>query len=205
MPKKLDETVTFSAKDMGKVQEMANKLKGGKETSIGGTGKSITVANDATHDFIYAVMKSHHPELLDAGVSVTALMVLAARDKNGDAKGPAIKFHGYPAVATIKITNNEDRVAGLTDCVINIDSDRWDELSKREREALISHELTHLEYTGKMDNNGRPKLKLRLHDVQIGVFLENIKEFGDDSLDKKQIVGGFLAVKEYVQGEFAWG
>lgn len=143
-------------------------------------------------DLVNRVKAQYHPELVDAEVTIEILMAEPSRNKDGEPKGPALKLHGYPAQATIKRTSTKDRVAGMADAILTIDAENWRALPDAERVPLIDHELTHLELChGKegellADDHGRPKLKIRLHDLQAGWFREVAHRHGDTSAEIKQ-------------------
>lgn len=117
------------------------------------------------------VKERWHGDLVKAEVEITVLMA-----SNED--GAAVKLHGYPCYATIKINSLKDRVEGKGDATITIDAREWKDLPDAERTALIDHELEHLELVmekgsqtvWKVDDHGRPKLKMKLHDWQLGGF-----------------------------------
>lgn len=127
---------------------------------------------------IKELIGDNHPELVEAGVKVGARFAYAPRDDNtGEPKGPALKHHGYEAAAIVKIVSQKDRVMGFPDAVIDIDGLAWEQdWSDERKRAVLDHELTHLEV--KRDDEGniqlddchRPKLKMRLHDWQLGGF-----------------------------------
>jgi hypothetical protein len=82
-------------------------------------------------------------------------------------------------------------VAGLADAEITLDADRWKELGRGKRIGLIDHELTHIELVYDddglaLDDNERPKLKLRKHDYEFGWFNEVVERHGNDSLEREQ-------------------
>jgi hypothetical protein len=62
-----------------------------------------------------------------------------------------------------------------------VDAYRWPELDELTQVAVLDHELTHLELvtddegTVKYDDYGRPKLRMRLHDICHGWFSEVAK------------------------------
>lgn len=130
-----------------------------------------------------------------------------------NSEGPAVKLHGYPCAATIKINSYEKRVEGHADCVVKVDAHEWGRMDLVEREALLFHEFLHLvvvkdkekdKKTGavtihgpKTDDLGRPKLKMNLHDFQVGIFKEVIEDYGQKSLDAKQIA----PLVQWAQGE----
>lgn len=164
-------------------------------------------ADKAVIDLASMVMKRHEPELHQAGVT---FQILFARNSD---HGPSVKLHGYPCAATIKINSYKDRVKGMPDCTITIDEREWLDANARRRESLLYHEFHHLElvYTRptkkrpgksiKKDDAGRPRLKMRLHDHQVGIFTEVIDQFGADSYDHDQIEG----IRSYVQTLLPWG
>lgn len=147
---------------------------------------------------IRQTLRAHHPHLARCEVDVHAVMAYANRDEAGVPTGPAVKAPGgYPAAAVIRIVPLKQRVPGLGDAEITIDGDGWPDLSDAEQAALIDHELTHLEIqwdtapdeskgtrgTPKSDDHGRPKLKLRLHDWQLGGFADVVKRHGAVALE----------------------
>jgi hypothetical protein len=118
-------------------------------------------------------------------------------------EGQPLKHHGYPALAVIKINSYQDRVEGKADCTVKIDGKEWGEWNPTKREAVLHHEFLHLEVvmdkskdkkTGevtvhgpKSDDIGRPKLKIRLHDFEVGIFKETAEKYRGDSGDVQQI------------------
>ena len=153
-------------------------------------------------DLIAQTMRAHHQRLEAIGLK---LSVLIARSEDDDE--PALKNHGYPALAITKILNLKLRAYGLGDAEILIDGGRWELLSRRQRVALIDHELTHLEPVEKKgalvrDDLGRPKLEMRLHDIVIGGFAEVAERHGQESIE----AGEYRAARELmdqIELEFA--
>lgn len=134
-------------------------------------GKTYTKAPANFRVLINEVLGQYHPELSEMGLRVDALFVYAPRDADGFPTGPALKAgSGYPAIATISVTGLKDRVMGRGDCEMLVDGDRILRCPDDRLRALIDHELEHIEFTGNVDDIGRPKLKLRPHDVEFGWF-----------------------------------
>lgn len=139
------------------------------------------------------MMDRYHPQLRDAGVTVAQLLAFPSTDESGDSKGPAIKHQGYQAQAVIKIIGLKERTDGRADAELVIDGENWPLLSGEEKDALIDHELEHLEL--KLDKDGllvrddleRPKLVIRKHDHQFGWFDSIVRRHGRDSLEFKQL------------------
>lgn len=163
---------------------------------------------DERYHAILAVMEQYRQPLKSAGVTLTVIMCSGPRDQNGDVCGPAITVGGYQAMASIKITNLEQRSTGLGDAILKIDQDRVDELSEAQRVALWDHELSHLDIVlddggaVKRDDLGRPKLKARKHDIQIGGFSEVIAKHKQHALEALQVQEAWT---KYVQPMLAWG
>lgn len=122
-------------------------------------------------DLLAEVLELYHPDLVSAGVTIYLAFA------NSEGNGPPVKLHGYPKAAVVRINAYAKRVEGLTDATITVDGDEWPNWSDEERAALMDHEAFHLEVVRdkktsqyKTDNAGRPKLKMRLHDYEMGGF-----------------------------------
>lgn len=168
-------------------------------------------ARAETTELVADVMQQYHGDLLQNDVTVGVLMAEASEGEPVlDARGrpvPMLKHQGYAAAATIKVTPYKQRVLGTEDAVLTIDALLWNYLKPEERIALVDHELTHLELQRddedqvKLDDQGRPKLKLRLHDHQIGVFDSVIRRHGNASLDLQAVR---VVTEAYRQQTFGW-
>lgn len=146
-------------------------------------GKTYQRADEATAAMVKSAMSKWHPTLLDAGVTVDALMVADFDPETGEVF-PALKHGGYQAAATIKANNLQLRVLDNADALLVIDTCNWDRLGEAERVALIDHELTHLlvvmdQGSIRRDDHGRPRLKMRLHDWQLGGFTAVARRHGE--------------------------
>ncbi len=156
-------------------------------------------ADDILPD-VEVAMEKYRPDLVEAGVTIEVLTA------HGDA--PALKHHGYPAAAIIRAMPQKDRAAGSADVRLVINAGWWEEASKRQREALLDHELTHLELqrdengTVKTDDCGRPKIKIRSHDFQVGGFEEVVKRHKADAPESRTF---YDAHKVFTQQAFPWG
>lgn len=159
--------------------------------------KTYTLAPASIRDLIADVMARSHQDLSAAGVTVTALLLTG---------GPLL-CHGYPALAKVKINSLVDRVEGKSDATLVLDGDEetgWDSWPETKQSAVIDHELFHLQLVlgddGRVeeDDCGRPKLKMRLHDAEIGAFKVIIERHGEAAPEAQAIA----AVYEYIQGLF---
>lgn len=143
-------------------------------------------AGDEIQDIVRAAINRYHPDLAKCEVTVDVLLVEDV-DEEG-VSSPVLKHNGYQAAATMKVNGLKERALGLADALLTIDAFVWGSMGAREQLALVDHELEHLQVraekgivqvhqaTGelsaspKRDDLGRPCLKLRLHDWQLGGF-----------------------------------
>ncbi len=146
-----------------------------------------------------SVMREHFDQLVQAGVTVRTIMAHAGVDDDGEPKGPAIQKDGHAVAGRTKIVSLKDRVAGLDDAVMELDGDRWPEWQEMFQRSVIWHELNHLELKGKIDDAGRPKMKLRKHDIQLGVFLAGMEIFGSEGADTQVMAQAAGDSKEWIQ------
>lgn len=138
--------------------------------------------------------KAHHPHLIENKVKIDVVFAFGPRNEDGEQTGPALMLHGYPCLGVASITKLKERVKGDGDCEIALDGDQWPDLSPRQREALIDHELTHFlmfetEDGLKRDDLGRPMLKMRMHDFDVGWFHSIAERYGRDSFEVWQFLG----------------
>jgi hypothetical protein len=145
-----------------------------------------SIANEEVNLTIQKVMKENHGDLHAAGVTVTALI---ARSE----EGPAIKVRGSEAAGCIRITKLAERTLGLGDALMTLDGERMDAWTSRRLQAVIDHELRHLmlaknKKTGQiqLDDEGRPKLRIRPHDFEFGWFARTAELYGEESYEVSQ-------------------
>lgn len=160
-------------------------------------GKTYIDVIEDYRDTIRELAEEHHRHLLapqiHSDVQIECIAVFAPRDEDGlVADGPAITVHGAPAIARIRITRLEERVAGRGDAVIWIDGDQFPLLPERTQRAVLDHELEHLEVKigddgqVKMDDIARPLLRIKPHDFQVGWFSSVAKRHGRHSFEVHQ-------------------
>lgn len=149
--------------------------------------KKYSSAPSEVADRVAHLIKLFNRDLLDAGVKIDLLSVT-----NDDEEAVPLTLHGYPCQAVVRIINSKDRAKGCGDAEIVIDEANYLTLTDAERDALCDHELHHLEVckTKKgrliLDENRRPKLKMKKHDVQIGWFETIAIRHGAASAECKQ-------------------
>lgn len=141
------------------------------------------------HDLAAEVRDQHHGDLDEAEVTIGLLFAWP-----NEREEHALKHHGCPAAGLCKINALRDRVQGAPDATIVLDGKRWETLSETQRRALLDHELYHLEVRRDEDDqivgddHGRPKLRMRLHDREMGVFDAIVRRYGaEGSIDAAHV------------------
>lgn len=148
----------------------------------------IQPAPDLVNELVDEIMREYHPQLHSARVRIDTYMALPDLDKDGEARDrPALSDKGYACLAKIKITSSDDRGKGRGHAEMTIDDERFKELSERQRQALIDHELMHLDVVYDKDDDivedkyGMTKLRTRKHDHQYGWFNDVADRWAKDS------------------------
>lgn len=152
--------------------------------------KTYGPTSDEVQRCLDKMRKRYHPDL--EGVTIGAIFVF---DEEESSKR-VLKHNGYPAAAVVRITSMRDRALGMQDAVIVIDRAHWMDVKGAVAEALIDHELQHLERVidpdkpkpeqKRVDSLGRPMLTMRRHDRQFGWFDEVAQRHGPNSLEVMQ-------------------
>lgn len=172
-------------------------------------GTSYTKANSEVGTYLERVLLSWHPDLHNADVNFDLMFAWAEEDDNGDEKAPALKLHGVPCDAIVRIVSLKDRAKGMGDVEICFDGRKWQTLSPSERDALVDHEVTHVVLrigkTGEvlMDDCGRPKLRMRPHDREHGWFDEVARRHKQAAPEVKA-AAYLMSDQEMKQTYFPW-
>lgn len=148
--------------------------------------KTYSKVSDSVEWSITRMRQAHHDYLAD--VLIGALFIF-----DDEGTEPVLKHGGYPAAAYVRITPLRDRAAGMPDAMIVVDRAYWMTLGSQAGDALMDHELTHLEWVVDKDSGapicdtiGRPKLQIRKHDHQMGWFMEVAQRHGEQSPEVRQ-------------------
>lgn len=135
---------------------------------------------------IESMVREYHPDLQQ--VRIAALFQF-----DDESSEPTLMHNGYPAAAVVRITTLKERALGLADAVIIVDRAQWQSLTHMRHCALIDHELTHLARAldsetqqPMFDALGRPRLRMRRHDHQLGWFDEVAARHGQNSVEVLQ-------------------
>ncbi len=156
--------------------------------------------------FASDVLREYHPNLYAAEVEIQYAFAMNAKDW-------PLKVRGQRVAGKVKIVNLEDRARGGPDAKITLDKGWWDEHDDAERRALLDHEHEHLLLT-KMrtdeegalkfdtDDVGRPKLKMKNHDAECGVFFSVMERHQEKSVDFRVVQTIAKQARKLVQQEF---
>lgn len=162
--------------------------------------KTYTTADSEVTDLLEDVLDHYHADLVEAETTISVIMVHAARHpETGEPLAPALKVHGQPAAARVKVNGLAARVEGLSDATVTIDADRWQDLSHASRRALLDHEATHLvlirdeDGNLKSDDAGRPLLKCQPDEIAFTGFTCVIERHGMAALEAQSIVTVYQA------------
>ncbi len=159
--------------------------------------KTYSKCPDAVAKRATSLIKKFHPDLGIVGLTIDFISVV--NDIEGE---PALMLNGYQCAAVVKIIGPKERAIGRADAEIVIDEESYLQMPDETKDALIDHELYHLEVVknkhGKprKDQYGRPKLAMRKHDHSYGWFNEIAQRHGSASLECQQSTRLFLAGKQ---------
>lgn len=117
----------------------------------------------------------------------------------------ALKKNGVKALGICKIVSLKERALDRGDAEISLDGDWWKQATEDQQAALLDHELHHItikcDKAGNIqhDDLGRPQIKLRKHDVEVGWFRCIAERHGAASMEQMQA----KAIMDF-QGQFYW-
>lgn len=141
-----------------------------------------------------------HQSLVDNEVRIDFLFAYGDRDETtGGLISNALQKAGMKCLGITRKLPLKDRAKGLGDAEICLDGDYWEEADEPERRSLLDHELQHLVSTLDRDDLGRPIIKLRKHDVEVGWFKEVAARHGNHSQERIQ-----AAKLMDTYGQFFW-
>lgn len=145
--------------------------------------------------------KPYHKDLSAVEITIDVLAY------NGEDDEP-LKLRGTTVWAYVKANTKKERALGLRDATIVIDAKQWERLTEPRKVALMDHELYHLtvakdkDDAPKKDDLGRPILRMRSHDVELGWFREIAQEHGEDS---PEVIGArLITTGSYGQAFFSF-
>lgn len=141
-------------------------------------------ADDHARSILRGLIAEHRPDLKRAGVDIRLLFAIKQPGKSGLAIGPAMKSRGQRVLGKCKVNGLADREAGKTDVTITLDGSWWASATDRRRQALLHHEVSHIDlWDGERDEDGRPKLKAAHADWDFDGFHDLLDLYGRDSVE----------------------
>lgn len=163
----------------------------------------LELASPEIHNKAYEVMKKFHPDLWEAGVSLTVFFSrkLSTSGEFMDSEDSLV-CRGGPALATIRLSKESEKALGSGDVVIVLDYSAYtNSLTEPERDSLFDHELAHLTTKRaigvglRKTHYGRPVLGIVQHEFEMGIFIEPILRHGINSTDYQAAEGLFRVVR----------
>jgi hypothetical protein len=133
-----------------------------------------------------------HKPLEQLKVKIDLVFAFADVDEKGRQLNDALTKNGIKALGITRKIPIKDRVLGRGDAEIALDGDYWGNASEEEQAALLDHELHHVAVqtdkngNAQFDDIGRPKIKLRKHDVEVGWFRIIAERHGIASQERQQ-------------------
>ena len=162
---------------------------------------------ELANDLLFRFAKhGNYQEIIDNRVKLDILFAYGERDEDGNLLQCALKHHGIEVDGICSVVNLKNRAAGRGDVEILLDADKWDVMGDAAREALLDHELYHIDFkrdkdgSVQLDDLGRPCIKMRAHDFEVGWFAAIAARHGDASGERRQA----KAVMDQF-GQYFWG
>lgn len=131
--------------------------------------------------------------LIDSKCKIDLVFARASLDDEGKPKDVPLKCRGIRCYGVAKKIAPKERAKGFGDAEITLDGDWWDSVSEKEALAVLEHELFHIKVltnddgSPKTDDSGRPKIKMRMHDYEVGHFIQIAEWHGKHSVEYKQM------------------
>ncbi len=130
-------------------------------------------------------------------------------DDKGRQLNDALTKGGLKALGIAKIISLKERALDRGDDEISLDGDWWKLATEDQQAALLDHELHHISIKADKSGNvqyddlGRPKIKLRKHDVEVGWFKCIAERHGEASQERIQAKAIMDFSGQYFFPEFA--
>jgi len=139
---------------------------------------------------------------LAAKVKIDFIFAYASRDADNFPVGSALRLHGAAATGICRILPIKQRQIGRGDAEISLDGDWWSEASREQQRALLDHEMYHIIVRQKngvilRDIAGRPLLRMRPHDVEMGLFAACALRHGENSRERHHARNVMKAFGQY--------
>lgn len=157
-------------------------------------------ADNSVRDMAMELIDQFHETLKDNSVKIDFVFAYPDFDETtGEPINNALQKNGVRALGIARKLPAKDRAMGRADAEISLDGHWWQNAEEGERKALLDHELHHLVATADRDDMGRPIIKMRKHDYEIGMFHVIAQRHGRASQEVK-----YAAVMLENSGQYLW-
>ena len=140
-----------------------------------------------------------HKPLLDARVKIDFVFAICDLDEDNHPINDALKKNGIKCLGITRKLGLKDRALGRGDAEIALDYYWWTQTASEEQQrALLDHELHHIACVmekgtdkARREEDGRPKLRLRKHDVEFvwfNIIAHRHGEHSQERIQAKEIV-----------------
>ena len=115
-----------------------------------------------------------HRPLVATDIKIDLVFAYADEDEKGRLLNDALSKDGIKALGITRNVSLKHRALGHGDAEIALDANWWGSATAEEQAALLDHELHHIAVKSdkqgnvRYDDLGRPIIKLRKHDVEVG-------------------------------------
>lgn len=140
---------------------------------------------------LIAQYETHKP-LAELKVKIDLVFAFADEDEKGRLVNDALTKNGVKALGITRKISLKDRALGRGDAEIAMDGNYWNGATAEQQAALLDHELHHISVkcdksgNAQFDDLGRPLIKLRKHDVEVGWFRVIAERHGSASIEQQQ-------------------
>ena len=138
-------------------------------------------------------------------VKIDYVFAYADLDEKDRPVNDALTKNGVRVLGIARKISLKDRALGRGDAEIALDGDWWQKATDEQQAALLDHELNHIAVKSDKNGNvqfddlGRPQIKLRKHDVEVGWFKCIAERHGGASQEQIQ-----AKVIMDMQGQYYW-
>lgn len=141
-------------------------------------------AGQSAYDILDQLLNNFYPDLVECKLTVGIMLVYPEQPDK-----PPLLLSGYPVSYNVRKTAAKDRVQGMPDLMIYLDSQAWSNYSDVEKQSTLDKCLHRFEITRdkqghiKTDKAMRPLLKPRPVDYLVEGYNLHIRRYGSGGID----------------------
>lgn len=151
----------------------------------------VTKGSRADYELVQSRIDGFYPDLIECQFKIGILLV---HPSASNPEKPPLLRNGYPVTGDIKIVSYEDRVQGKPDATLKLEGQNWANVDEESKAGEVDHQLERLMVLRdkntkaiKTDDFGRPKLRLRPHDREVGVFDAVVRRHGRNAPEARAV------------------